>query len=222
MNIRRNVLICVAASLLCIPLAYGQDLSKYRGFSLGTSLIELSKQVNGKPADAQVIYQNPALIQQLTWLPVQSYPLPAKPESVQEIQFSFYDGELYRIAATYENLATDGLTAEDMVRAISAKYGTATLPVAAPVPTGVIDTTTQPIAFWENAQYAMTLFHSPISESFQLVLYSKQLNVQADAAIAEAAKQEREGAPQREMARAKKEADALETTRQANLKAFRP
>jgi len=48
------------------------------------------------------------------------------------------------------------------------------------------------------------------------------LNGQAGAAIAEAVKQDRDGAPQREIARAKKEADALETTRQVNLKAFRP
>lgn len=223
MNIRRNVLICVAVSLLWVPLAYGQDLSKYRSFSLGTSLTELSKEMNGKPEDVKVVYRNPALIQELTWLPVQSYPLPAQPESVQEIRFSFYNGELYRIAVTYDNLATEGLTAEDMVGAISAKYGAARLSVAAPASTGLTDATTrQPIAFWENAQYSLTLSHSPISDSFQLVLYSKQLNGQAGAAIAEAVKQERDGAPQREIARAKKEADALETTRQVNLKAFRP
>ena len=223
MNIRRNVLICIAASLLCVPLGYGQDLSEYRSFSLGTSLAELSKQLKGKPADAQVTYQNPALIQELMWLPGQSYPLPAQAESVQEIRFSFYNGELYKIAVTYGNLATKGLTAEDMVRAISTKYGAATLPVAAPAPTALADTfTKQPIAFWEDAQYSLTLSRSSLSDAFQLVLCARQLNDQAGAAIAEAVKQEREGAPEREIARVKKQIDDLETTRQANLKAFRP
>ena len=37
-----------------------------------------------------------------------------------------------------------------------------------------------------------------------------------------AAKQERQDAPQMEIARVKKEADDLETARQNNLKAFRP
>jgi hypothetical protein len=223
MNMMRNVVICVAASLLCVPMTYGQDLSKYRNFSLGTSLIEVSKQVNRKPADAQVIHQNPALIQELTWWPVQSDPFSAQAESVQEIRFSFYDGELYRVVVTYQGFATEGLTAEDMVRAISAKYGAATLPVATPPPTDLADTSTgQPIAFWEDVQYSLTLSHSPMSGAFQLVMYSKQLNSQADAAITEAVKQEREGAPQREIARAKKEAAALEAMRLANLKAFRP
>lgn len=223
MNMMRNVVICVAASLVCVSLAYGQDLSKYRNFSLGTSLIEVSKQVNAKLADAQVLHQNPTLIQELTWWPVQSYPLSAQPESVQEIRFSFYDGELYRVVVTYQGFATEGLTAEDMVGAISAKYGAATLPVATHAPTALADTSTgQPIAFWEDAQYSLTLSHSPMSGEFQLVMYSKQLNGQADAAIAEAAKLEREGAPQREIARAKKEAEAVEATRLANLKAFRP
>jgi hypothetical protein len=53
-------------------------------------------------------------------------------------------------------------------------------------------------------------------------MFSKQLNGQAEAAIAAASKQEREDAPQTEIARVKKEADDLETMRQANLKAFRP
>jgi hypothetical protein len=48
------------------------------------------------------------------------------------------------------------------------------------------------------------------------------LNGQAEAAIAVAAKQQRENAPHMEIARAKKEADDLEAIRLANLKAFRP
>ena len=33
MEMMRNILICVAAILLSVPLAYTQDLSKYRNFS---------------------------------------------------------------------------------------------------------------------------------------------------------------------------------------------
>lgn len=224
MNMIRNIVICLAASLLFVPFAYGQDLSKYRNFSLGTSLIELSKQVNEKPADASVIHQRPALIQELRWWPVQSYQSPAPSEPVQDVLFSFYNGELYRIVASYGNAATQGLTAADMVEAISAKYGVPTRPAAGAKTPAIVayNSTGDTIAFWEDPQYLLTLSRFPLSATFQLVLSSKQLNGQADVAIAGALKQERDDAPQREIARVKKETDDLETMRQANLKAFRP
>jgi hypothetical protein len=230
-NVIRNIVICLAASLLSAPLVCAQDLSKYRDFSLGTSLIELTKQVNGKPTDASVIHQDPALIQELTWWPTKSYQAPASSEAVQSLLFSFYNGELYKIMVTYENSSTQGLTSEDMVRAISTKYGVATVPVVqATVP--VVEATPSTlvgysstgvsIASWEDSQYSVTLSQIPLSNTFQLVMYSRQLNGQADAAIAEAIKQSREEAPQREIARVKQEAEDLETMRQANVKAFQP
>jgi hypothetical protein len=78
------------------------------------------------------------------------------------------------------------------------------------------------IAHWEDAQNSLTLSRSSLSNSFQLVLYSKQLNGQAEAAIASAVRELREDAPQREIARMKKDADDLETMRQANVKSFQP
>jgi polyhydroxyalkanoate synthesis regulator phasin len=53
-------------------------------------------------------------------------------------------------------------------------------------------------------------------------MYAKGLNNQADASITNAAKTEQADAPQKELARLQKAADDLETTRQSNIKAFRP
>ena len=224
MNMIRNVAICLAMSLFSVPLVCGQDLSKYRNFSLGTSVADISKQVNATPGEMSVIHQSPAVIQELTWWAVPSHQSSATADPVQEILFSFYNGELYRIVATYDSASTQGLTAADMVEAVSAKYGTATRPVAATSPTPIVTYggTGVTIAFWEDSQYSLTLSRSPLANTYQLVMFSKQLNGQAEAAIAAASKQEREDAPQTEIARVKKEADDLETMRQANLKAFRP
>ncbi|MFZ0635705.1 MAG: hypothetical protein WA755_10225 [Candidatus Acidiferrales bacterium] len=220
----RNIVIGVAASLLFVPLAYGQDLSKYRNFSLGTSLTAVSKQVNEDPATATVIHQSPALIQELTWWPVQSYQATAPSEPIQEVLFSFYNGELYKIVVTYESSATEGMTSADMMRAISAKYGTATAPVAEIQPATLENygNAGAAIACWQDAQYSLTLSRSALSNTYQLVMFSKQMNGEADAAIAESAKQERDDAPQREIARVKKAADELAIERQANVKAFQP
>ena len=223
MNMMRHVMMCLAVSLLSVPLAYGQDFSKYRNFSLGTSLTELSKQIDRKPADASVIYQSPALIQELTWSPEQSHQASAPSETVQQILFSFYNGNLYRIVVTYEFFGTEGLTAEDMVRAFSAKYGPATRPAAeANPPAIVVVTAGQTIAFWEDSKYRLNLSRFSLSSTFHFAMFSKQLNGQAEAAIAEAVKQEREDAPQRENALLKKAGEDLEMKRQANLKTFRP
>jgi hypothetical protein len=224
MKIFRRSAIVLALALLSSSLLGAQDLSKYRNFSLGSSLAAISKQVDELPAQVILLHQSPELIQELKWWPIESSESSARAETVEQIQFSFCNRELYKIVATYEGKATKGMTAEDMVRAISATYGSAIEPaadVSAPAPLSFSSADTK-IALWDNARYSATLSRSSLMDSFQLTLVSKQLNGQAEAAIAEAVRQEIEGAPQRETTRLKKEADALAAMREANLKSFRP
>ena len=61
-----------------------------------------------------------------------------------------------------------------------------------------------------------------LSKLFRLVISSKRLDAQAEAAIVKFVKLEKQEAPQEEIARVKKEADDLETSRQKNIKAFQP
>jgi hypothetical protein len=224
MNLMRNAVICLIASVLSLPLACAQDLSKYRNFSLGASLTQILKQTDQDPVDATIVQRSPAMIEQLQWWPVQSYQSSTPADPVEELLFSFYNGELYRITATYDSASTQGLTAADLVEAISAKYGMPTGPAVEASPPKVLAyrSTDETIAFWEDSQNSLILSRSPLSDNFELVMFSKRLNGQAEAAIAAASKQQREDAPQREVARAKREADDLATMRQANLKAFRP
>jgi hypothetical protein len=211
--------------LLSAPLIHGQDLSKYQNFSFGMRLVDLSKQVDQKPTEANLIHQRPAVIQELTWWP----PLASGTrvaEPVRQILFSFYNGELYRILVTYDRYVTEGLTAEDMVRTMSAKYGTASRPTAEinfPTnETGEYGTTGKVIVRWEDSRYSFNLFRSSLSNTFGLVMFSKRLDAQAEAAIAKSLKLEGREDPQKEVARVKKEADDLETSRQKDIKAFRP
>ena len=173
--------------LLSAPLIHGQDLSKYRNFSFGMRLVDLSRQVDQKPAEANLIHQRPAVIQELTWWP----PLASGTrlaEPVRQILFSFYDGELYRILVTYDRYVTEGIPAEDMIRTMSAKYGTATRPTAEiSFPTGETreyGTTEKVIVRWEDSRYSFNLFRSSLSNTFGLVMFSKRLDAQAEAAIA--------------------------------------
>lgn len=221
----RRVVVCLVIVLLSAPLIHGQDLSKYSIFSFGMSLADLSTWIDQKPTEANLIHQRPAVIQELTWWP----PLasgPRRAEPVRQILFSFYNGELYRILVTYDRYVTEGLPVEDIVRTMSAKYGTATKPTAEinfPTnETGEYGTTEKVIVRWEDSRYSFNLFRSSLSNTFGLVMFSKRLEAQAEAAIAKSLQLEGQKDPQKEVARVKKEADDLETSRQKNINAFLP
>ena len=62
----RHTVIFLVMILLPAPLIYGQDLSKYRKFSLGMSLAQVSKQIGTNSNGPSLIYERPAVIQELT------------------------------------------------------------------------------------------------------------------------------------------------------------
>jgi hypothetical protein len=216
--------IALVLILLCAPLIYGQDLSKYRNFSFGMNVTSVSKLAEEKPAGVIVIHERPALIQELTWYPPLPFESSRPMEPVQKVLFSFYNGELYRMLVTYDNDAVKGLTNEDMIRMLSAKYGAATRPAAeVNFPTNeAYGATEKVIARWEDEQYSLNLFRSSMSDTFAVVMFAKRLDAQAAAAIAESAKLELQEAPQIEAARVKQAAVDLEVERQKNIKALRP
>jgi hypothetical protein len=224
MKIMRSVVVTLAMILLSAPVIYGQDLSKYRNFPFGTSLASVSKQLDRQPIEAEVIHQQPALIQELTWYPPQPYGSSRPAEPVEKILFSFYNGDLYRVLVTYDSSAIKGLTNEDMIRVVSAKYGAATRPVAdVNFPTNPSYRATEKVvARWEDPQYSFNLFRSSTSNTFAIVMFDKRLDAQAGVSIAESVQLEQQGAPQREAARVKKETDALEGERQKNIRTLRP
>ena len=224
MKTMRRLVLCLFVLLLMAPLLRGQDLSKYRGFSFGMSLAELSNPVDLRPLQAKLIHKRPALIQEVTWWPRESLGSSPQAEPVWQIFFAFHNDELYRILVTYGRHATEGLTAEDMIQGISAKYGTATRPVAeiSFSTNELYRSTEKVIARWEDSQYSINLFRSSLLKSFGLVMFSKRLDAQAKAAITESVKLEGHVDPEKEIEREKKEADNLEVARQKNKKTFRP
>ena len=222
MNNMRRAVMSLAILLFSAPLLRAQDLSKYRNFSLGMSLADLSKQIDARPGDVRVIHRRPALIEELTWWPrLTGYP--PKSEAIREIHFSFCDGTLYRIDVTYDDKATEGMTTDDMVRAISARYGTPGTPEASiSLSEGVYDTTEKVLARWEDAKDSVNLLRPSSYSTFALVLFAKQQNAEAQAVMAAAAKLEMVDAPQNAIDQKKKDADVLEAARVKNLKVFHP
>ncbi len=224
MKVLSRGLIALAVFLFCIPVVHGQDLSKYRTFTLGMSTADILKLADEKPADVVVIHEKPSLIQELTWYPPLPFSSPHPVEPVEKVVFSFYDGDLYRIVATYDSEAIKGLSSEDMIRMLSARYGSATMPVAElSFPTSDSYQATQKVvARWEDSQFSVNLFRPTMAETFAIVMFIKQVDLKAGLAIAESAKLEKQEAPQKEAARVRQVAIDLEAERQKNIKAFRP
>ena len=224
MKTLHSSILCLVALLLLTPLLRAQDLSKYRHFTVGMSLTKLLERTDQKMTDVKIIHNRPALIQELTWWPPNVPGTSLRPDSVEQILFSFCNGELYKISVTYDRPSTEGLTEADMVKSISAKYGPATIvaPEIDAAPNERYNSNQKPVASWEDAQYSFSLVRSSFSDVLGLVVFSKQVNAQAELAIAEAARLDEQEGPKREAERQKKQIDDLEVARQKNQKSFRP
>jgi hypothetical protein len=221
--------VSLQAAPVVAPPTDAQDPGRYREYQLGMSLPTVAKLAGLDASEAKVIHQRPALIQELEWEPSRSMEPSPKADSVSELLFSFYNGELFRMVVNYDRYKTEGLTDDDMVEAISAKYGTASRPDAKVVLFSsfqVYNDSEKVIARWEDAQYSFNLFRSSYQPTFGMLIFSKRLDPLAQASIAEAIRLDEQEAPQHEIER-QKERDAKdraeqEKARLANKPDFRP
>ena len=219
----RSSILCCFVLLFAAPMLHAQDLSKYRTFSLGTNLAAVLKQTNQKLTDVRTTHTSPSLFQELTWWPSTLGPS-SRSDTVEQILFSFYNGELYKISVTYDRGSTNGLTTADMTKAIAQMYGPPTNVVLE------IDSESterygfmgKGVASWDNSLYSVNLVRSSFVDAFGLVIYSKLVNAEAELGITEAAKLEQQEGPKREAERQQKATDDLEIARQKNKKAFQP
>jgi len=212
-----------------VAVTSAQDLSRYRGFQLGMNLFAAAKQADMNVSEARVIHQRPAVIQELKWRPPGSLGSSPRVDPIEEVLLSFCNGELFRMVVNYRRDRTEGLTDEDMVEAISAKYGTASRPSAKIILFSsfqVYDDSEKVIARWEDSQSSLNLFRSSYQPNFGMLVFSKRLDALAQTAIAKAIQLDEQGAPQREIDRQKKEDEenraTQETARLVNKAAFRP
>ena len=159
--------------------------------------------------DATTVHQQPALIQSLDFQPNLFHASVGKNDPVSEITLTFYDGELARMAVVYDRYKVDGMTADDMIQALSAAYGSATKPKAEIAYHSYYAEAAPVVARWEDSEYSYNLIRSDDRSSFAMILYSKRLDALAATAIVEAVRLEALAAPQKEADRAKKQADDL-------------
>jgi hypothetical protein len=208
-----------------------QDRARYRDFKLGADLASISTLAGVAASEAKTVQQRPAVMQDLVWRRpyVLSGTAPAEADPVKEIAFSFYNDQLSKIVVDYDRDRTAGLTDADLVDAISIEFGPRLKPgvvAGQPAPPPIDEESGTRIARWGDADYAVVLYRSSYASGFRLIVTSPRLEALARAAVAQAARLDEREAPQREIARQKKEADERTESeakaRAANKAAFRP
>jgi len=83
------------------------------------TLTKLLERTEEKITDVKMIHGRPALIQEPHLVPPNVPGTSVRADSVEQILFSFYNGELYKSPWTYDRPSTEGLTEADMVKSIS-------------------------------------------------------------------------------------------------------
>lgn len=208
------------------------DLSRYRGFSVGSTVAAVLAETRLTPASIKTIHQRPALIQELEWRPSMWSPgMPlSSTDSVKQIVFSFSDDVLYRIDVDYDPERTAGLTDADMVEALSAVYGRPTVSATrtpSPAPSRLDVSSQVIVARWEDATHAVALYRTAsYGKAMRLTVTQPSLESRARAAEARGEVLDRLDAPRREREREEKaETQRLEDEAKArtiNKPVFRP
>ena len=215
--------------LLSTSLLHSQGGPRYRDFQLGGDLPSISALTAVAVSEAVVIHTRPALMQELRWQrPYSSNTTPSQTDSVKQIMFSFYNNQLSKMVVDYDHDRTVGMTDADLIDAISVDYGPRVKPGArtgrGPL-TRVEEESGTLVARWAGADYAVALYRG-YSSDVRLIVTSPRLDALARTADAQAIRLDDREAPQREIARQKKEtADtraSQEKSRVANKAAFRP
>lgn len=220
-HLRSMVLLFLFLVLILAMPIQAQDLSRYRTYAFGMSLDDLRLQLDSQGLRTKLVH-GPALIQEVVWWPWESSG-PPRGDGLWQVLFRFHNSRLYRIEATYDRLATRGLTAADMVEAIAARYGSPTrLQAEGDSTIHLEDTTGRALAQWEDPYYSLTLYRSSLSDAFGLIIFSKQLDTQAILAIAGSAEAVRQDTAGAAVTRRDLAAEDLEADRQRNKKTLRP
>ncbi|OLD15535.1 MAG: hypothetical protein AUJ01_12060 [Acidobacteria bacterium 13_1_40CM_3_65_5] len=227
----RTLAVGAFALLLSAQSLEGQGRAQYRDFQLGGNLASVATLAGIAPSEAKMIHQRPALMQDLEWRPAHwmSQSITVQTDPVQQVTFSFYNDQLFRVVVDYDRQRTDGLTAGDMIEAISQAYGP-------PLTLVVKRTSTAAAAFeaesgtaisrWEGADYAVALLRSSYATTFKMIVTMPRLDALARTADTQSLRLDAREAPQREIARQKKEVDDARTSQEkarvTNKATFRP
>ena len=238
----RTLAACAFGVALLTPGLGAQDLlpsrrvgeprvAQYRNFALKSDLATVSTSAGVQASDAKMIHERPAVLQDLDWRPSRwvTGSTVASTDPVDQLVFSFYNDQLYRVVVDYARDRTEGMTDADMIEAIAAAYGAPGKPAsrAARAVSGIEAESGTVVARWGGAGHTVVLYRaSTCGAGFRLIVTEPHLDRLAQRATADAVRLDERDAPRVELERQKKERDdtraTAEKARVVNKAVFRP
>lgn len=208
------------------------DLAQDRAFRWRADLAGVAAVAGIGASEVTTLHTRPALLQEFRSRPSRwlTGPLSDSTDPVEQITFSFHDGQLFRLVVDYGRGRTEGLTRADMVAAIASVYGppqslsgaAGSRPAAPPgTEAGYL------LARWSTAGSAIALYQTDAYDAaFRLMLVDPGVDVRARQATVQAIRLDAQEAPRRELERQQKERDAKAAadtkTRTDNKRLFQP
>jgi hypothetical protein len=210
--------------------ADAQTGAHYRDYQLGSGLASVSTLTGMAQSEAKTVHERPAVLQELEWRRPYTFSDTglATPDPVARIAFSFYNDQLFRLVIDYDRDRTGGMTDADMVEAISEIYGATVKPLTktSMALAEVEKESGTPVARWGDAVYSAVLYRASFASGFRMIVTSVPLGAQARKAETQAVLLDEREAPQRELAKQKKDTEdaraAEQKARVANKAAFNP
>ena len=227
-----RALVTLGLGIVCFSQGIkGQAPMQYRNFALGSTVASVSGLTGVTASAVTMIHQRPAVLQDMKWRPSRwvTGSRTTSTDPVDQIVFSFYDDQLFRVVVDYRPDRTAGMTDPDIIEAISADFGTtiARVPGVRRSASEVDTESGPPIARWAGVGRAAVLYRdSSYRAAFRLIVTEPALDALAQKAAAQARRLDEQEAPQREIAKQKKDQEdaraAADKARAANKGAFRP
>ena len=216
---------------LAVPAAAAEPVfATYRGVGLGDPVSAVVSHFKMTPDQVLTVHEPPTLVQRLNWRPRRFVPDPtvALP-SLDEIEFTFHRDRLVRIVVTYDFERTEGLTDADLREAFTSTYGPpALVSTDRPVTAGIAEMPAPPVVVgqWGDGDTLVLVSRLLYPRRVVLTIASIAEERVMDAAVAEAARLDAQGAPAREIAQRAIDAELRQTqsdkARRRNKVAFTP
>jgi hypothetical protein len=234
---RRHVMTTLCRVALIVALgasmpALAQEQGQYREFQLGASVAAISALTDTRVADVTLLHERPALMQELKWI-TSSFGTagrsPSRGKGVQQVTFSFYENQLYRMMVDYERSQTKGMTDRDMIDAIATMYGppsSSKISDEATDARGNESVASRLVARWNGPGYAVAVSRWAYGGAWRLVVEATPLAALARTADVQAALLDVQEGPQREAERSRRaqqgKNDSEAAAREANKATFQP
>jgi len=202
------------------------DAAGYRDFQLGSSVASVRGLTTAAERDVYTLYARPAMLQILEWRLPRPSSESTSADPVRQVSFNFVDDQLFRIAVSYDESRTAGLTRADMVSALETTYGERVASIRQ-LRTGYDSEDSAPVvAQWRSDDTVVSLQHIGYLNGYRLLVTSPRLELMARNAKTAALVIESREAPARNAALLKQQVDedraAADKARSTNKAAFRP